>query len=199
MEAQLASLADDIAYNNHDIDDGLRSGLFSIDEICAVPIVARTFAEVRKRYGTIDEQRLIHESIRRMIHAMVLDVLAETRARIAKNRIASVEQVRTLGRPLVAFSADMEKQVRALKEFLRANMYRHWRVNRMTSKARRVVKELFTFFLAEPECLPVEWQKLAAKPASRQTAEVVADFIAGMTDRFAIDEHERVFNPKERT
>jgi dGTPase len=198
-EAQLASLADDIAYNNHDIDDGLRSGLFSIEEICAVPIVGNTFAEVRKRYGDIEEQRLIHESIRRMIHAMVLDVLAETRARLAGNRIASVGDVRALGRPLVAFSGGMEAQVRALKEFLRANMYRHWRVNRMTSKARRVVKALFAFFLAEPECLPTEWQKLAGKPGARKTAETVADFIAGMTDRFAIDEYERVFNAKERT
>ncbi len=198
-EAQLASLADDIAYNNHDIDDGLRSGLFSIGEICEVPIVRNAFAEVRKLYGDIEESRLIHESIRRMIHAMVLDVLTETGGRIIKNGVASVEDVRALSRPLVAFSRDMDVQVHALKNFLKTHMYRHWRVNRMTSKARRVVQDLFAFFLAEPECLPTEWQKLVAKPGSRQTAEVVADFIAGMTDRFAIDEYERVFNPKEKT
>jgi dGTPase len=198
-EAQLASLADDIAYNNHDIDDGLRSGLFTVSEICAVPLVSKAFAEVRGKYGDIDEHRLIHEAIRRMIHSMVVDVLAETSVRIAASGVASVEEVRAFGKPLVAFSGAMEAQMRPLKDFLKSHMYRHWRVNRMTSKARRVVKDLFAFFLAEPDCLPAEWQKLATEPGTRQTAEVVADFIAGMTDRFAIDEHERVFNPKERT
>ena len=198
-EAQLASLADDIAYNNHDIDDGLRSGLFTIDALCEVPIFRNTYAEVSKHYGEIEEQRLVHESIRRMIHRMVVDVLAQTNENIVREKVTTVQDVRALKRPLVAFSGGMDKQVQALKSFLRENMYRHWRVNRMTSKARRVVKELFAFFLAEPDCLPSEWQKLARRSDTRKTAEVVADFIAGMTDRFAIDEYERVFNPKERT
>jgi len=199
MEAQLASLADDIAYNNHDIDDGLRSGLFTIEQICEVPFVASRFVEVSKRYKGIDEHRLIHESIRRMIHAMVVDLLTQTRANIARSGVESVEEVRALGRPLAAFSPGMLSQIAALKQFLMTHMYRHYRVNRMTSKARRVVKELFTFFLAEPECLPPEWQRLAGAPGSKQTAETVADFIAGMTDRFAIQEHERMFNPREKT
>jgi dGTPase len=199
MEAQLASLSDDIAYNNHDIDDGLRSGLFTVAEICEVPVVGRAFAEVRKLYGDIDEHRLTHEAIRRMIHAMVLDVLAETGERILKHRVTSPDEVRRLAGPLVAFSGGMDAQIRQLKGFLRKHMYRHWRVNRMTSKARRVVKELFTFFLEEPDCLPTEWQKLAGKAGTKQTAEVVADYLAGMTDRFAIEEHRRIFEVGTRS
>jgi dGTPase len=198
-EAQIASLADDIAYNNHDIDDGLRSGLFTLGEIESVPLVGRMFNEVRKLHPGLEEQRLIHEVIRRLIHAMVIDVLTETSERIIRHRVAAPEDVRAMARPLVAFSDGMETHIRKLKNFLKKHMYRHWRVNRMTSKARRVVKELFAFFLEEPECLPPEWQKLAGKPGSKQTAEVVADFIAGMTDRFAIQEHERVFDPRQKT
>ncbi len=198
-EAQLASLADDIAYNNHDIDDGLRSGLFTIEQICEVPFVGGAFAEVRKRYKGLDDTRLIHESIRRMIHAMVLDLLAQTRKNIKEHDIASVEDVRLLGEPLISFSKQMQTQIRVLKDFLMTHMYRHYRVNRMTSKARRVVEKLFVFFLEEPECLPNEWRKLAGKPGSKQTAETVADFIAGMTDRFAFEEHERLFNVREKS
>ena len=198
-EAQLASLADDIAYNNHDIDDGLRSGLFTIAEISEIPIAGRAFAEVRKTFGDIEEQRLIHEAIRRMIHQMVVDLLQETQMLVESSGVQSAHEVRALGKPLVAFSGDMWESVKELKAFLRQHMYRHWRVNRMTSKARRVVTSLFGFFLAEPNCLPTEWQKLATQAGTRQTAEVVADFIAGMTDRFAIQEYERVFNPKEKT
>lgn len=197
-EAQIAALADDIAYNNHDIDDGLRSGLFTLHQIEEVPFAGGAFAEVRRQHGDIEEQRLIHEAIRRMIHAMVLDVLNETHERIIKYRVMTPQDVRTLKRPLVAFSAPMTAHIRTLKDFLWKHMYRHWRVNRMTSKARRVVADLFAFFLEEPECLPGEWHKLAGKPSTRRTAEVVADFIAGMTDRFAIQEYERVFNPREK-
>jgi dGTPase len=197
-EAQLSSLSDDIAYNNHDIDDGLRSGLFTVDEICSVPLAGKMFNEVIKRYPNIEEHRLVHEAIRRMIHAMVIDLLAETRSRIEKTNVQSADDVRALKKPLVAFSSGMEKQIRELKDFLMVHMYRHYRVNRMTSKARRIVKELFTFFLHEPECLPTEWQKLAGKPNNKQTAEIVADFIAGMTDRFAIDEYERLFNVRHK-
>lgn len=198
-EAQLASLADDIAYNNHDIDDGLRSGLFTIAEISVVPIVGNAFAEVKKKYGAIEESRLTHEAIRRMIHTMVIDVLTQTRSNIAKYNIMSVEDIRTLGQPLVAFSKTMESSIGELKQFLKIHMYRHWRVNRMTSKARRVVEELFAFFLAEPECLPTEWQKLAGAQGSKHTAEVVTDFIAGMTDRFAMEEHKRIFEVGTRS
>jgi dGTPase len=197
-EAQIASLADDIAYNNHDIDDGLRSGLFALGDLFAVPLAAKAFDEVRTRYKGLDEPRLIHEAIRRMVHTMVMDVIDETRRRIAKHRIASTEDVRSLEKPLVAFSPAMDEQMRTLKQFLIKNMYRHYYVNRMTSKARRIVRQLFDFFFNEPDCLPTEWQKHAGKPGSRKTAETVSDFIAGMTDRFAVNEYERIFNVRER-
>ncbi len=198
-EAQVASLADDIAYNNHDIDDGLRSGLFTIEDLCKVPLAGRAFAEVRKRYPNLEEHRLIHEAIRRMINLMASDLIHETSKRIKVYKVTSPEQVRALGKPLVAFSKDVDAQIRVLKEFLMVNMYRHYRVNRMTSKARRVLKELFRFFLAEPECLPTEWRKLTDKSGTKKTAETVADFVAGMTDRFAIEEYERIFNVLKRS
>lgn len=198
-EAQVASLSDDIAYNNHDIDDGLRSGLFSIEQICEVPLVAEAFESVSRKYGTLEEQRLVHESIRRMISQMVSDALRETAARLAKCNVKTVEDVRALGKPVAAFSAGMDAKVKELKSFLMQNMYRHHRVNRMTSKARRVVRDLFLFFMEEPECLPHVWRAQLGKKGSRQSAIVIADFIAGMTDRFAIDEWDRVYNPRERT
>ncbi len=198
-EAQIASLADDIAYNNHDIDDGLRSKLFTINDICEVPLAGKMFGEIRRLYANLEEQRIIHESIRRMINIMVADAITETGERIARNDIKTAQDIRQLNKPLVSFSEDMQKQIEELKAFLMQHMYRHYRVNRMTSKARRIVKELFGFFLAEPECLPSEWQKDTDKPGSKKTAEIVADFIAGMTDRFAIGEHERIFNVRERS
>lgn len=198
-EAQVASLSDDIAYNNHDIDDGLRSGLFSIEQICEVPLVAEAFESVSRKYGSLEEQRLVHEAIRRMISQMVSDALRETTARLTRSNVQSVENVRALGKPIAAFSAGMDAKVKELKKFLMQNMYRHHRVNRMTSKARRVVRDLFLFFMEEPECLPHVWRAQLGKKGSRQSAIVIADFIAGMTDRFAIDEWERLYNPRERT
>ncbi|MEI6730868.1 MAG: deoxyguanosinetriphosphate triphosphohydrolase, partial [Pseudomonadota bacterium] len=197
-EAQLASLADDIAYNNHDIDDGLRSGLFSLEAICAIPLVGNIFKNVKDRYPGIEQYRLIHETIRRMINIMVADVIGETNSRIAKHSPKSCDDIRMLDVEVVAFSEQMQVQIDLLKKFLMQNMYRHYKVNRMTSKARRIVANLFEFFLNEPECLSPEWKKLTDKPGSTQTARAVADFIAGMTDRFAIDEHERIFNMREK-
>ena len=194
-EAQVASLADDIAYNNHDIDDGLRAGLFSIGDLADVPLVGPVFHEVQKAYPDLERPRLIHEAVRRMINLMVTDLLGESRRRLAEARPDSPEALRAMGRPAIAFSDEMAANDRALKDFLRVHMYRHWRVNRMTSKARRVVTELFGLFLAEPECLPDDWRRSAAEPGSPLTARLVADFIAGMTDRFALEEHRRLFDP----
>ncbi|HEY2538788.1 MAG TPA: deoxyguanosinetriphosphate triphosphohydrolase [Stellaceae bacterium] len=193
-EAQAAALADDIAYNNHDIDDGLRAGLFAVADLTEVPLVGPVFGGVAQQYPGIEEPRLIHEAIRRVIDRMVGDLIAETRARLADSGVRSAAQVRALSEPVVAFSAVMRKNDRALKEFLFERMYRHYRVNRMSSKARRVIHDLFTLYLAEPECLPGEWRGLAAGPDDPRTARVAADYLAGMTDRYALDEHHRLFD-----
>jgi len=198
-EAQVASLSDDIAYNNHDIDDGLRAGLFTIEQLDSIAGVGDIFREVRARYPGIDEPRLIHESIRRLINRMVTDLITQTRQNIANDHIEKVDDIRKLGKPLVAFSPEMQENNQKLKTFLMENMYRHYKVNRMATKARRVVKELFGFFLAEPGCLPTNWRKQAGSPKSATTAMTVADFIAGMTDRFALDEYRRIFDVQARS
>ncbi len=193
-EAQVAALADDIAYDNHDIDDGLRAGLFSVESLDRVPLAGPVFDEVRRRYPDLERTRLIHEAVRRLIGLMVNDLIAETRRRLAEAAPESAEAVRALGRPVAAFSAEMARDERALKKFLHHNMYRHYKVNRMADRARRVVSELFALFLAEPERLPDEWRARAEGPGAPATARVAADFIAGMTDRFAIQEHDRLFD-----
>jgi dGTPase len=198
-EAQVASLADDIAYNNHDIDDGLRAGLFHIEQLDDIEGVGRIFREVRSRYPAIDQHRLIHESIRRLINRMVTDLITQTNQNIHAERIEKTDDIRKLGKPLVAFSPAMQDANLRLKTFLMENMYRHYKVNRMASKAKRVVRDLFHFFLAEPQCLPTHWRNLAGAPKSATTAMVVSDFIAGMTDRFALDEYRRVFDVQARS
>jgi dGTPase len=187
-EAQVAALADDIAYNNHDIDDGLRAGLFPIANLADVPLVGPAFRSVGACYPGIEE------AIRRVIDHMVGDLIAETRVRIADSKVRSAAEIRALKQPVAAFSDEMRKNDRALKGFLFERMYRHYRVNRMSSKARRVIRDLFGLYLAEPECLPGEWRRLAADPGEAQTARVAADYLAGMTDRYALDEHHRLFD-----
>jgi dGTPase len=193
-EAQVAALSDDIAYNNHDIDDGLRAGLFAVADLAGVPVVGPIFAEVAARYPGIEEPRLIHETIRRVIDRMVGDLVGETRRRLAASGVASVAAIRALGAPVVAFSAEMSANDKALKAFLFERMYRHYKVNRMASKARRIVQDIFGLLLAEPECLPTEWREHVDGAGSAATARLVADYIAGMTDRFALDEHARLFD-----
>jgi len=193
-EAQVAALSDDIAYNNHDIDDGLRAGLFSLDDLRELPLVGPVLAGVEARYPKLEEGRLIHETIRRLIDLMVTDLLAETRRRIEAGRPDSAAAVRHLAAPLVAFSDEMRQNDRALRSFLFARMYRHYKVNRMTSKARRVVRELFDHYLARPDCLPDEWQLQARDLPEAARARLVADYIAGMTDRYAQDEHAKNFD-----
>ncbi len=198
-EAQVAALADDIAYNNHDIDDGLRAGLFAIDELLDLPLVGAVFREVEGLHPGLSRARLIHEAIRRLINHMVNDLLAETRARLAQADLVSAGDVRALDRPLVAFSENMKAQDEALRAFLFRRMYRHYRVNRMTAKARRVVEELFAFYLEEPNCLPDAWRdKVDGAPSAAAAARTVADYIAGMTDRYALEAHEKLFSPYQR-
>ncbi len=198
-EAQVTSIADDIAYNNHDIDDGLRAGLFTIRDLADVPLVGPIFAEVEKDYPDLDESRRIHEAVRRLIGAMVDDLLAETRRLIGEAKVTSAGDVRRLGRPVAGFSAEMAAFDAAVKKFLFKNMYRHYRLNRMTSKARRVVRDLFRLLLEEPECLPTDWSRRLDGAGTETAAQVVADYVAGMTDRFALDEHRRLFELNSRT
>ncbi len=198
-EAQVAALSDDIAYNNHDVDDGLRAGLFSVADLGAVPLVGPVFASVAERWPGLEEGRLVHESVRRLIDRMVRDCVDESRRRLEKSGVASAAAVRRHGAPLIAFSAEMQRNDKALKAFLFERMYRHWRVNRMSSKARRVVQDLFGLLLEEPQCLPQEWRAAAGGPRTDPTARVVADYIAGMTDNFALEEHRRLCDPYART
>lgn len=199
LEAQIAAIADDIAYNNHDMEDGLRAKLFTLDDLAQVPALNDIITHVRTRYPNLGERRVSHEVIRRIINRMVNDVIETTRAHIASLNITSVHDVRQAGIQLVHFSEEMEHTHRSMKSFLFKHMYRHYKVNRMTSKARRVVRELFTFFVDDPHCLPPEWYVLTDGARTQGTAEIVCDFIAGMTDRFAMEEHTRIFDVYARS
>jgi dGTPase len=194
-EAQVAALSDDIAYNNHDIDDGLRAGLFTIKDLADVPLAGPVFRDTASRYPGIEETRLIHEAIRRMIDMMVSDLIAETSRRLEAAQPKQVDEIRGLATPVAAFSDTMRSHDKALKAFLFDHMYRHFRVNRMASKARRVVSELFALLMGEPDCLPCEWRHQTVSQSAEMRARTVADYIAGMTDRYALDEHRRLFDP----
>jgi dGTPase len=198
-EAQVASLADDIAYNNHDIDDGLRAGLFAVADLAEVPLVGPVFREVALRYPGLEEPRLIHESVRRLIDCMAVDLITETHTRLVSSGVRTAEEVRALKAPVATFSEEMRRNDGALKQFLFERMYRHDRVTRMSSNARRVVHDLFSLYLADPQSLPREWRELAGGADDRQTARVAADYLAGMTDRFALDEHHRLFGTSAPT
>ncbi|MEX0960780.1 MAG: deoxyguanosinetriphosphate triphosphohydrolase [Burkholderiales bacterium] len=188
LEAQLANLADEIAYNNHDIDDGLRSELITMEQLNEVRIFARHLEEVRKAYPTLHDRRRIHETVRRMIDTLVSDLTRTSQALISQHGPASVENVRAAP-PLVGFSADIQAEQQELKAFLRKNLYQHYQVARMSNKARRIVRELFEAFLQEVRLLPPEFQARATEDAPR----AIADYVAGMTDRYAIREHARLF------
>lgn len=193
LEAQVAGLADDIAYNNHDIDDGLRAELFEIDDLKEVPLAGSILKEVKALYPDIELSRLIHEVVRRMIDRLILDVIEETGNLLQIADPRSVDDVRAFGAMLVGSSDEMKQADHDLKDFLRQHMYRHDRVNAMTAKARRVVVDLFSLYLNEPERLPENWQLGCNGAGDLQTAHRVADFIGGMTDRYALNDHERLF------
>lgn len=194
LEAQVAAHADDIAYNNHDIDDGVRAGLFTLEELREeVPMVARVLATVERDHPALEQSRTVAETIRRLIGVWIDDLVWESSNRLAGAKPKSAEDVRAAGRPLVGFSEAMNEQQAVLRRFLMARMYRHWRVNRSRSHAKRILRELFDLLLAEPELLPPDWQKGGDGAGGQKTARRVCDYIAGMTDDFAIDEHRRLF------
>lgn len=193
-EAQVAALADDIAYNNHDILDGLRAGLFQIDDLMDMALTGDAFREVMDEFPNLERDRLMSEAVRRLIGIWTRDLIAEFRRQVDEAKPKSVEDVRTLDHPLGQFSEEILEKQQPLKEFLFQSMYRHPKVNRTMSQARRVVRELFGLFLAEPETLPAPWRDRAAQADVQKRARMVCDYIAGMTDTFAIDEHRRLFS-----
>lgn len=199
LEAQLANLADEIAYNNHDIDDGLRSGLLTLAQLEEVDLYARHHREVEAAYPGISGRRAIHETIRRMINALIVDLIRASQIRIDAAHIQSLDDVRNAP-ALITFSDAMRGEAALLKRFLRENLYHHYQVNRMTSKARRIVQELFGAFMREPRLLPPDYQIASAadvKETMQKQARKVADYIAGMTDRYAMREHRRLFTVDE--
>ncbi|MBV9115994.1 MAG: deoxyguanosinetriphosphate triphosphohydrolase [Acetobacteraceae bacterium] len=191
-EAQLASLADDIAYHSHDLDDGIRAGLFGPEDIAHLPVVGPALSAAGRASLDVPPRRLRHETIRRVIDALVSDVIEETGRRIAKLDPPSPQAVRRAKARLVGFSPAMAEANEAIKGFLHARMYRHWRVNRMTTKARRLTESLFRLLHADPSLLPDEWRARAGEGGMARAAGVVCDYVAGMTDRFAVDEHRRL-------
>ena len=192
LEAQIANLADEIAYNNHDVDDGLRSGLLTLDELASVAIFSRHMEAALRDFPQLRERRLVHETVRRMIDTLVTDLIQQTEQNIATQRPQDGNEVRQVP-ALVAFSEPIDREQQELKRFLRVKLYQHYQVARMSAKARRIVSDLFSAFESDHRLLPPEFQARAAEDAPR----AIADYIAGMTDRYAILEHRRLFAIEE--
>lgn len=197
LEAQLTNLADEIAYNNHDVDDGLRSGLITLAQLEQVTLFADNLNKVRAQYPSLTGRRLIHETVRRMINALVVDLCEQSNTNIANAAPKTVDDVRR-NAMLISFSSAMRDQQTELKRFLRTNLYQHYRVNRMTSKAQRIVRELFQIFMQDVKLMPDEFQQRAKLDSPTDQARAVADYIAGMTDRYAIREYQRLFTVSDR-
>ncbi len=201
LEAQLVDLSDETAYSNHDVDDGLRYGLISFDELMDIKLFSGQYEKVKKKYNDLNERRLIHEIIRRMINVMVVDLIDTSRSNIEKAGLKSLDDVRKQKKPLISFSEDMAAQNLELKQFLRKNLYQHYRVHRMSTKALDILTSLFNAFMNDIRILPQEareaCEKLKRESGEAGVARGVADYIAGMTDRYAIVEYERIFNPRQ--
>ncbi|MCX7155968.1 MAG: deoxyguanosinetriphosphate triphosphohydrolase [Rhodocyclales bacterium] len=193
LEAQICNLADEIAYNNHDVDDGLRSGLLTLEQLEGVSLFARHAAEADAEFPHLPGRRRVHETIRRMIDAQVTDLLAESARRIAAAAPGSLGDVHAAP-AMIAFTDSMQAENRALKGFLRQHLYQHYQVLRMTTKARRIIHDLFNAFVADPRLLPPQYQDMAA---NESLPRVTADYIAGMTDRYSMKEHRRLFSVGE--
>ena len=200
LEAQLANRADEIAYNNHDIDDGIRARLLTIEQLREVALFRRHHDEVLGRYGNITPKQQRHETIRRIINTLVVDLIAHSQRALAAQKIETIEDVRAQPLPLIDFSPEISVDNNEMKRFLREHPYRHHQVYRMMVKAKRVIHTLFDAFIDDAKLLPpdfhAEAQRLEASEGINGRARVVADYIAGMTDRYALDEHERLFDPR---
>jgi len=203
LEAQLTNFADEIAYNNHDVDDGIRAGLITVEQLDEVPLFSTYHASVRAQYPALEGRRLVYEILRRMINHLVTDLIDASAARLRDSGVVSVSEVRAQSAPLIGFGDATAELNSTLKRFLRQHVYKHYRVRRMTAKARRVMTALFEAFSSDLGLMPEEHQETARRmeashgPAGR--ARAVADYIAGMTDRYAILEHRRLFDPIART
>ena len=203
LEAQLSNFADEIAYNNHDVDDGLRAGLITLDDLSEVELFATQHRKVLAQYADLPLRKVIHETIRRVINHVVSDLIRTTRDNLREAAPASPAEVRARSKPLIGFSTEVAREQLKLKQFLNQRVYRHYKVLRMTSKARLVLTRLFDTFVDDPKLMPPEHQEsvtqLEGELGATGRARAVADYIAGMTDRYAILEHQRLFDPAERT
>lgn len=203
LEAQLANLADEIAYNNHDVDDGLRYGLITIEQLQELSLFARHYEEVCQRYPDISPRRMVHETIRRMINYVVVDLIETSTDKIKSSGAGSIDDVRNAGEPFMVFSDGVREEMTLLKRFLRKNLYNHYRVRRMTQKSVGVIEKLFSAFFDDVQIMPPQYQEVLSQNGTgnskdnepAQRARAVADYIAGMTDRYAIREYQRVFDP----
>ncbi len=197
LEAQISAIADDITYNNHDIEDGLRAELFDSEDLLQLPLVGKIYNEILSNYPKIRRETLAGEAKKRLTLAMVVDVIHNTQKNLSEAKIKTQEDVRNYHQSLVCFSPEMENTHQKLKKFLQKNMYRHTAVNRMTARAKTVVKDLFNFYIKNPDCLPEEYRILAKEISDiNELAILISDYIAGMTDRFAIREHDELINIK---
>lgn len=201
LEAQLTDFSDETAYNNHDIDDGIRYGLISIDELLGIEIFRKQYDIVNRKYPGLDDKKHIHEVIRRMINVMVVDLIDTSRQNISNANLSSIEDVRNQSNKIMAFSKQMSEQKLELKQFLRKELYQHYRVHRMSKKAADVIEALFNAFMDDLKILPTEASEhcklLSEKHGDKGIARGISDYIAGMTDRYAIVEYERIFNPRQ--
>jgi len=194
LEAQVANLADEIAYNNHDIDDGVRAGILDLSSLREIELFRASYEEVEARYPGIEYDLAVHETVRRMINALIVDVVEESGRRLRNAKIDSLGEVRSSPSPLVGFSSGMRRQNIQLKRYLYRNMYQHYRVVRMAAKAERVISELFEALMKRPAMLPPRQKYLHDEADDAAKARVIADYIAGMTDRYAFDEYDRLFD-----
>ena len=194
-EAQVAAISDDIAYNNHDLDDGLRAGLFHEDQIRELPIIGACYDAVDAKYPDLDFIRRRHEALRRVFGMMVEDVIKESQRNIAAIKPGSVDDIRNGNAQLIRFSDPLFEDLKVIRAFFFKHMYRHWKVRRTRRKAALIVREMFEIFMNDPGMLPDGWQKWGVNVEEQQKARVIADYIAGMTDRFAIDEYQKLVDP----